>query len=153
PAVNVGISVSRVGGKAQVPAMRRIAGRLRLDLAQYREKQAFSLFSTEVDEETRRQLKRGALLVEVLKQNKYMPMPVEDQVIIIYATTAGHLDTVPLEKVADFERRLIDHVRRTDPGVIDGVKEFSQATEERLNKLIFQFRETFDVTAPIKNKT
>ena len=117
PAVNVGVSVSRVGGKAQVPAMRKIAGRLRIDLAQYREKQAFSLFETEVDEETRRQLKRGALMVEVLKQGKNQPLPVEDQIMVIYATTAGYLDTVPLQKVADFESRLISFVRRVDPGV------------------------------------
>jgi F-type H+/Na+-transporting ATPase subunit alpha len=152
PAVNVGISVSRVGGKAQVPAMRKIAGRLRLDLAQYREKQAFSLFETEVDEETRRQLKRGALLVEVLKQGKNKPLPIEDQVMIIYATTAGYLDTVPLQQVADFENRLISFVRRIDPGIIDGLKEFSKETEQRLGKLIVQFRETFDVIAPAAHK-
>jgi len=154
PAVNVGISVSRVGGSAQVPAMRKIAGRLRLDLAQYREKQAFSLFETEVDEETRRQLKRGALLVEVLKQGKNQPMPVEDQVMVIYATTAGYLDTVPLPSVAEFESRLISFVRRVDPEIIAGLKEFSKETEERLGKLIMQFKETFNViAAPAAHQT
>ena len=147
PAVNVGISVSRVGGKAQVPAIRKIAGRLRLDLAQYREKQAFSLFATEVDEETRRQLTRGALMVEVLKQGKNMPMPVEDQIITIYAACSGYLDSIPVSKAADFEKKLIHFVRLTDPSLVQALKEFSGAAEERLGKLIFQFKESYDGAA------
>ncbi|MBN3033461.1 MAG: F0F1 ATP synthase subunit alpha [Candidatus Saganbacteria bacterium] len=145
PAVNVGISVSRVGGKAQVPAMRKIAGRLRLDLAQYREKQAFSLFATEVDEETKRQLHRGALMVEVLKQGKYQPLPVEDQVIVIYAAAQGYLDNVPVAQTADFERRLTGFVRRTDPELLPLLKELAPPAEERLGKLILQFKEAYSV--------
>jgi F-type H+-transporting ATPase subunit alpha len=147
PAVNVGISVSRVGGKAQVPAMRKIAGRLRIDLAQYREKQSFSLFASEVDEETRRQLNRGALMVEVLKQDKNRPLPVEDQIIIIYAATSGYLDTVPVPKIREFEKGLINFIKRTDAGLIPLLQEFSKETEDRLDKLIFQFKETFNVAA------
>jgi F-type H+-transporting ATPase subunit alpha len=145
PAVNVGISVSRVGGKAQVPAMRKIAGRLRLDLAQYREKQAFSLFATEVDEETKRQLNRGALMIEVLKQDKYQPLAVEEQVIAIYAATQGYMDTVPIGQAADFEKRLIGFVRRTEPELVPLLKEFSPEAEGRLGKLIVQFKETYNV--------
>ena len=142
PAVNVGISVSRVGGKAQVPAIRKIAGRLRLDLAQYREKQAFSLFAAEVDEETQRQLKRGALMVEVLKQGKNKPRPVEDQIIIIYAATAGYCDMLEPARVSDFEAKLVGFVRRSEPGLIGALRDFSKETEEKLNKLIKQFGES-----------
>ncbi|MDD4179520.1 MAG: F0F1 ATP synthase subunit alpha [Candidatus Margulisbacteria bacterium] len=147
PAVNVGISVSRVGGKAQVPAIRKIAGRLRLDLAQYREKQSFSLFASEVDDETKRQLKRGELMVEVLKQDKHVPLPVEDQIVIIYAASSGYLDSVPLNRVAEFEMGVTGFVRRTDPDILTVIKEFSQETEDRLAKLIMQFKETFNVIA------
>jgi F-type H+-transporting ATPase subunit alpha len=147
PAVNVGISVSRVGGKAQVPAMRKITGRLRIDLAQYREKQSFSLFATEVDEETKRQLRRGALMIEVLKQGKNKPMPVEDQIIGIYAATAGYLDTLPLEKIMEFEQGLIAFVRHADAAILPELKDFSEATKARLDKLIFQFKEAFFVPA------
>jgi len=147
PAVNVGISVSRVGGKAQVPAIRKIAGRLRLDLAQYREKQSFSLFATEVDEETKRQLKRGALMVEVLKQDKYQPRPVEDQIMIIYAAAQGYLDTIELSEVAKFEKGLVGFIRRSAPELVPALKEFTGETETRLGKLILEFKETFHVPA------
>jgi F-type H+-transporting ATPase subunit alpha len=142
PAVNSGISVSRVGGKAQVPAMRKIAGRLRLDLAQYREKQAFSLFAAEIDEETQRQLKRGALIVELLKQEKNKPLPVEEQIIIIYAAGAGFLDSFALPALAEFEKKLAAFVRRSDPALIPELKNFSKAAEEKLKALIAQFKET-----------
>ncbi|MCX5726384.1 MAG: F0F1 ATP synthase subunit alpha [Candidatus Saganbacteria bacterium] len=147
PAVNVGISVSRVGGAAQVPAMRKIAGRLRLDLAQYREKQAFTLFATEVDEETQRQLKRGSLMVEVLKQDKHVPMPVEDQVTILYAAANGYLDNVESSKVARFESELVRFVRASDPELPPLLSEFSSGAENRLKKLIAQFKETYDVAS------
>lgn len=153
PAVNVGISVSRVGGKAQVAGMRRIAGRLRLDLAQYREKQSFSLFAAEVDKETRRQLSRGELMVEVLKQDKHVPMPVEDQIMIIYAATAGFLDDINISAVRKFEKGLIGFVRRKDPEIINDMKAFSKGTEEKLKKLIAEFKETQDVVIKAANKT
>jgi F-type H+-transporting ATPase subunit alpha len=142
PAVNAGISVSRVGGKAQVPAMRKIAGRLRLDLAQYREKQAFSLFASEVDEETKRQLKRGQLMTTVLKQQKNEPLPVEDQIIIIYAASAGLLDELSLADVAGFEKKLVSYIRQVAPELIGQLKEFPQAAENKLKNLIVKFKET-----------
>ncbi|MFH1386342.1 MAG: F0F1 ATP synthase subunit alpha [bacterium] len=147
PAVNVGISVSRVGGKAQVPAIRKIAGRLRLDLAQYREKQSFSLFATEVDEETKRQLKRGALMAETLKQEKNEPLPVEDEIIIIYAAITGYMDNIPLTQVKEFEKGVTSFVRRSDPELMAGLKEFSKEAEERLAKLIASYKDTINVSA------
>jgi len=143
PAVNVGISVSRVGGKAQVPAMRKIAGRLRLDLAQYREKQSFALFAGEVDKETLRQLQRGALVSEVLKQDKYKPFPVEDQIIIFYAAMHDYLDGVPLSREKEFESRLIAFVRNSLPEMIPSLKNLDAKTEEQLRKAISTFKETF----------
>ncbi len=104
PAVNVGISVSRVGGNAQIKAMKQVAGRLRLDLAQYRELEAFTQFATELDPATQRQLDRGARTVEVLKQPQYQPMPVEQQVMIIFAVTNGFLDDVAVDTIRDWER-------------------------------------------------
>ena len=106
PAINAGISVSRVGGSAQIKAMRSVAGRLRLDLAQYRELEAFSAFASDLDAATRRQLDRGARTVEVLKQGQYQPMPVEQQVMIIYALTNGFIDDVPVNQVREWEQRL-----------------------------------------------
>src|SRR5437667_6941157 len=104
PAINVGISVSRVGGSAQVKAMKSVAGRLRLDLAQYRELEAFSSFASDLDANTKRQLERGARTVEVLKQGQYSPMAVEQQIMIIYAVTNGILDDVDVGKIRDWER-------------------------------------------------
>lgn len=111
PAIDVGISVSRVGGSAQIKAMKKVAGTLRLDLAQYRELEAFSKFGSDLDAATQRQLNRGARLVEILKQGQYQPVPVEEQVAIIYATTKGLLDAVPIERLREFERELIERLR------------------------------------------
>jgi F-type H+/Na+-transporting ATPase subunit alpha len=111
PAINVGISVSRVGGNAQIKAMKQVAGRLRLDLAQFRELEAFAEFGSDLDKASQAQLDRGARVVEVLKQRQYTPYPVEDQVISIWAVTNGYMDDVPLGKVNDFEQALIDHVK------------------------------------------
>jgi len=108
PAINVGLSVSRVGGAAQIKAMKKVAGNLRLDLAQYRELAAFAQFSTDVDEVTRKQIDRGARMVELLKQNQYVPMPVEKQIAVMWAGTNGHLDDVPLTQIAEFERRFVE---------------------------------------------
>ncbi|HEY6608750.1 MAG TPA: F0F1 ATP synthase subunit alpha, partial [Candidatus Limnocylindria bacterium] len=103
PAVNAGISVSRVGGNAQIKAMRQVAGKLRLDLAQYRELAAFAQFASDLDKATRDQLTRGRALTEILKQPQFQPLPVEKQVAIIWAATNGHLDEVPPEKIGEFE--------------------------------------------------
>src|SRR5436189_999410 len=105
PAINVGISVSRVGGSAQIKAIKSVAGRLRLDLAQYRELEAFSAFASDLDAATRRQLERGARTVEILKQGQYSPMPVEQQIMIIYAVTNGHLDDIPVNRIREWERQ------------------------------------------------
>ncbi len=112
PAINVGLSVSRVGGSAQIKAMKGVAGSLRLDLAQYREMAAFAQFGSELDKATQAQLARGVRMVELLKQGQYEPMPVENQVISIFAGTNGYLDDVPVNKVRQFEEELLDHVKR-----------------------------------------
>jgi F-type H+-transporting ATPase subunit alpha len=143
PAINVGISVSRVGGSAQVKAMRSVAGRLRLDLAQYRELEAFAAFASDLDAATKRQLERGARTVEVLKQPQYSPMAVEQQVMIIYAVTNGHLDDVPVNKIREWERDFHDYMAAQFPQVGDAVrreKVLSKETEEALKRGIEAYR-------------
>ena len=115
PAINVGLSVSRVGGSAQIKAMKAVAGSLRLDLAQYREMAAFAQFGSELDKATQAQLARGQRMVELLKQGQYRPMPVENQVISIFAGTNGYLDDVPVNRVRQFEEELLDYVTREHP--------------------------------------
>jgi len=117
PAVNVGLSVSRVGGSAQIKAMRQVAGTLRLDLAQYREKAAFAQFGSDLDAATQRQLARGQRLTEILKQDQYVPMPVEQQVVIIFAGTQGFLDKHPVNKLGQYERQLSDYLFKKYPEV------------------------------------
>jgi F-type H+-transporting ATPase subunit alpha len=112
PAINVGLSVSRVGGSAQIKAMKGVAGSLRLDLAQYREMAAFAQFGSELDKATQAQLARGVRMVELLKQGQYQPMPVENQVISIFAGTNGYLDDVPVNKVRQFEEELLEYIKR-----------------------------------------
>ncbi len=129
PAVNVGISVSRVGGSAQTKAMKGVAGRLRLDLAQYRELEAFAAFASDLDAATKRQLERGARTVEVLKQGQYAPMPVSQQVMIIYAVTNGLIDDVPVEKVREWEAGFHKYMAREFPHVADAIE-----TERALSK-------------------
>ncbi len=144
PAVNPGISVSRVGGAAQRRAMRSVAGTLRLDLSQFRELQAFAQFGTEdLDPATRRQLERGQRLTEVLKQPQYEPLSLGQQVVILYAGAEGYLDDVPVEKVADFERALHEQVQATAAGVIEAIErtgELDDDTEEQLKTAIEQFK-------------
>ena len=119
PAVNVGISVSRVGGSAQTKAMKGVAGRLRLDLAQYRELEAFSAFASDLDAATKRQLERGARTVEVLKQGQYMPMAMEEQVMILYAVTNGFIDDVAVDKVRAWEKGFHEYMKAQFPQVGD----------------------------------
>jgi F-type H+-transporting ATPase subunit alpha len=130
PAINVGISVSRVGGSAQIKAMRKVAGRLRLDLAQYRELEAFAAFASDLDPATKRQLERGARTVEVLKQGQYQPMPVEQQVMIIYAVTNGFLDDVPTNAVREWERNFLEYMGASYPQVGDGLRQAKDLTKE-----------------------
>jgi F-type H+-transporting ATPase subunit alpha len=121
PAVNVGLSVSRVGGSAQIKAMRQVAGTLRLELAQYREKAAFAQFGSDLDAATQRQLARGKRLVEILKQGQYVPMSVEHQVVIVFAGTHGYLDKQPVEKLGEYERQLADFIQKKYPDIYTGI--------------------------------
>ncbi|HSI35961.1 MAG TPA: F0F1 ATP synthase subunit alpha [Tepidisphaeraceae bacterium] len=130
PAVNVGISVSRVGGNAQTKMMKKIAGSLKLDLAAYRELEAFSQLGTELDKATQRQLDRGARLVELLKQPQYRPMPVEQEVIVVYAGTQGFLDDVPVSRVQEFQTALLSYIDTSAAGVRQALAEKRELTGE-----------------------
>src|SRR5512135_3014252 len=123
PAINVGISVSRVGGNAQIKAMKKVAGRLRIDLAQYRELEAFTKFGSDLDKATLAQLRRGSRLVEVLKQGQYMPYPVENQVAIIFAGTNGYLDEIPLEELSRFEKEFLEMMELKHKDVLNEISE------------------------------
>ena len=146
PAINVGLSVSRVGGAAQVKAMKQVAGTLRLDLAQYRELAAFAGFGSDLDKATQAQLTRGARLVEILKQPQYKPLPMEKQVTILFAGTKGHLDDLPINTLADFEQELYAHVEANDPGIFDELRDkqaIDAALEERMRNSINAFKVSF----------
>jgi len=130
PAINAGISVSRVGGSAQIKAMKSVAGRLRLDLAQFRELEAFSAFASDLDAATRRQLDRGARTVEVLKQGQYQPMPVEQQIMIIFAVTNGFIDDVPVPQVREWERGFHEFMAASYPQVGEGLRTGKTLTKE-----------------------
>ena len=145
PAVNVGISVSRVGGSAQTKAMKGVAGRLRLDLAQYRELEAFSAFASDLDAATKRQLERGARTVETLKQGQYSPMAMEDQVMILYAVTNGFIDDVVTDKVRAWEKGFHEYMKAQFPQVADAIrteKKLSDATEAELKRGIEQYKKS-----------
>jgi len=135
PAINVGLSVSRVGGAAQVKAMKQVAGTLRLDLAQYRELAAFAGFGSDLDAATQAQLTRGARLVEILKQPQYQPLPMEKQVTILFAGTRGHLDTLPVECLAKFEKELYAYVEQKDPAIFSTLKEKQAIDADLQNKM------------------
>jgi len=130
PAINVGISVSRVGGNAQIKAMRKVAGSLRLDMAQYRELEAFAQFGSELDKATQAALAKGQRMVEILKQDQWVPMPVEEQVMIIYAGISGYLSKIGVEKVRDFEARFLTYMRTQKPEVGKGITASGQITPE-----------------------
>ncbi len=146
PAVNVGISVSRVGGSAQTKAMKGVAGRLRLDLAQFRELEAFAAFASDLDAATKRQLERGARTVEILKQGQYSPMPFEEQVAVIYAVTNGFLDTVDTGKVRAWEKGFLEYLRAQFPQILDGMrasKALAKDAEADLKRAIEQYTKSF----------
>ena len=130
PAINVGNSVSRVGGSAQIKAMRQVAGSLRLDLAQYRELAAFAQFGSDLDKATQAQLNRGRRLVEILKQPQYQPLAVEKQVAIIYAATKGFLDNVAIEDVRRYEEDLYRYLEASHPAVLTGIAEKKTLDDE-----------------------
>lgn len=149
PAINVGLSVSRVGGKAQLPAMKKVAGRLRIELAQYREVAAFAQLTTDLDPSTRDQLHRGERLAEVLKQKPHEPLPVEKEVLVLWTAIHGHLDDVPLEDVARFEKEWLQFVEAFDPGIIPDLLQSGDISEESdgaLLKAVSRFKEVFVVT-------
>jgi len=149
PAINVGLSVSRVGGSAQVKAMRTVAGQLKLSLSQFRDLEAFAAFASDLDAASRAQLERGARLVELLKQPQYSPFPVEEQVVSIWAGTTGQLDDVPVEDIRRFEAEFLDYLRRNNEGLLTSIRETKVLTDDNIGTLkdaIDRFRRTFEVT-------
>jgi F-type H+/Na+-transporting ATPase subunit alpha len=150
PAINVGRSVSRVGGNAQVKAMKKVAGTLRLSLSQFRDLEAFAAFASDLDAASRAQLDRGSRLVELLKQPQYDPFPVEAQVVSIWAGSGGYLDDVPLEDVKRFEADFLDYLRRQHAGILQAIKETLDLPEETVTALkdaVGEFRRNFETSA------
>jgi F-type H+/Na+-transporting ATPase subunit alpha len=149
PAINVGISVSRVGGSAQVRGMRSVSGSLRLDLSQYRELEAFAAFGSDLDAASAAALGRGARLVELLKQAQYQPFPVEEQVVSIFLGTRGHLDSVPVADVRRFETDFLDHVRRNHDGIFGEIRDTGKLSDEladRIAEVVKGFKQEFTAT-------
>ncbi|RZE13587.1 F0F1 ATP synthase subunit alpha [Streptomyces albidoflavus] len=149
PALNVGISVSRVGGSAQHKAMKQVSGRLRLDLAQFREMEAFATFGSDLDAASKQQLARGQRLVELLKQDQYQPMPTEDQVVSVWAGTTGKMDEVPVGDVRRFERELLDYLHRQEQGLMTSIKEGGKMSDDTLvavGDAIAAFKKQFETS-------
>jgi F-type H+-transporting ATPase subunit alpha len=150
PAINVGRSVSRVGGNAQVKAMKKVAGNLRLSLSQFRDLEAFAAFASDLDAASRAQLDRGGRLVELLKQPQYDPFPVEDQVVSIWAGSNGYLDDVPLEDVSRFEHDFLEFLKRSHAGILTGIRETKDLSEDTVTALkdaVDEFRKSFETSA------
>jgi F-type H+-transporting ATPase subunit alpha len=146
PAINVGLSVSRVGGAAQTKAMKQVAGRLRLDLAQYRELEAFAKFGSDLDKSTQAQLNRGVRLVELLKQPQYQPMPAEKEVASLYAATRGFVDGVAVERVGEYETQMLSFMERKYPEILTEIKEqkvIGDSLDEKMKKALQEFAEVF----------
>ncbi|WP_291298055.1 F0F1 ATP synthase subunit alpha [Elioraea sp.] len=146
PAVNVGISVSRVGSAAQIKAMKQVAGRIKLELAQYREMAAFAQFASDLDASTQRLLSRGSRLTELLKQPQFSPVPVEEQVVSIFAGTRGYLDSVKVNDIGRFERQMLAGLRASDTGILDAIRsdrEIKSGTEEKLKAFLDAFSRNF----------
>jgi F-type H+-transporting ATPase subunit alpha len=146
PAVNVGISVSRVGSAAQIKAMKKVAGTIKLELAQYREMAAFAQFASDLDASTQKLLNRGARLTQLLKQPQFRPYPVEEQVVVIYAGTRGYLDAIPADDVTRYEQALLDNVRANGTDVLEAIrtqKDLTPETEDKLKGLLERFGKSF----------
>ncbi|HIC72717.1 MAG TPA: F0F1 ATP synthase subunit alpha, partial [Alphaproteobacteria bacterium] len=146
PAINVGLSVSRVGSAAQVKAMKQVAGSIKLELAQYREMAAFSQFASDLDAATQRLLARGERLTELLKQSQYSPLPVEEQVVVVFAGVRGYLDNIEVSQVGRFEERLLADLRADHADLLETIREdgeISEGTEETLKTLIDTVRKNF----------
>ena len=151
PAVNVGISVSRVGGSAQIKAMKKISGSLRLDLSAFRELEAFAQLGTELDKATQAQLDRGFRMVEILKQSQYKPMPISEQVVIIWCGSSGNLDALPVNSLADFEEQFLEHIRTEFPEILESITstgEISDDMETKLTSAVTNFRNDFAAKLP-----
>jgi F-type H+-transporting ATPase subunit alpha len=149
PAINVGVSVSRVGGAAQIKAMKEVAGSLRLDLSQYRELEAFAAFASDLDATSKAQLERGARLVELLKQPQYSPLAVDEQVVAIFLGTKGHLDSVPAEDVHRFETEFLEHVKASHDDILKNIREtkkLPEEAEEKLTEVVNDFKKGFAAT-------
>jgi F-type H+-transporting ATPase subunit alpha len=146
PAINVGLSVSRVGSAAQIRAMKQVAGRIKLELAQYREMAAFSQFASDLDASTQRLLARGSRLTELLKQPQFSPVPIEEQVVVIFAGTRGFLDRVDIGNVGRFEQLMLTNLRGKHPELLDAIRSegaISDGTEKALNGFLEDFARTF----------
>ena len=146
PAIDVGLSVSRVGGAAQIKGMKKVAGTLRLDLAQYRELEAFAKFGSDLDKNTQAQLTRGERMVEILKQNQYVPMPVENQVAIIFSAGKSLLDDIPANKVREFESAVLDHLMTSHNDLLASIKDSGQVADdvaEKLETAVADFKKGF----------
>jgi F-type H+-transporting ATPase subunit alpha len=152
PAVDVGISVSRVGGNAQIKAMKSVSGGLKIDLAQFRELEAFATFGSELDKVSAAQLDRGYRLTELLKQNLNSPMPVEEQVVSIFAGTRGYLDDLPVADVRRFEAGLLEFVRSRYAGVLDAIRTKGDLPEDDVRKAVEEFKETFQPSEDVKGR-
>jgi F-type H+-transporting ATPase subunit alpha len=135
PAINVGISVSRVGGAAQIKAMKQVSGSLRLDLSQYRELEAFAAFGSDLDAASAAALGRGERLVELLKQSQYSPFPVAEEVVSIWLGTSGQLDSVPVADIRRFEGEFLDHLRRNENGILDEIRDTGKLPDEAIDRL------------------
>ena len=139
PAVNVGLSVSRVGSAAQIKAMKQVAGKIKLDLAQYREMAAFAQFSSDLDASTQQLLSRGARLTEILKQPQFQPVPVEEQVVVIFAGTRGYLDRIDLPQIGKFEQQMLGELRSGDTGILASIRndrEIKKDVEAKLGSFL-----------------
>jgi F-type H+-transporting ATPase subunit alpha len=149
PAINVGLSVSRVGGAAQTKAMRKVAGTLKLDMAQFRELEAFAQFGSDLDKATQRQLNRGQRLVEVLKQSQYKPMPAEKQIVILFAGANGYLDEWPIDAVADYENQMFEFMDNKHSDILKDIKDandISDELNEKIKKALDEFKGMFQPT-------
>ena len=147
PAVNVGLSVSRVGSAAQTKAMKKVAGSIKLELAQYREMAAFAQFASDMDASTQQLLARGSRLVELLKQPQYSPLPMEEQVVSIYAGVNGYLDAIDVNKISRFENDLMNLIKGSYKDILKSIRDeqsLSDKTEEKLKKAIEEFMKTFE---------
>ncbi len=146
PAINVGLSVSRVGGAAQIKATKQVSGTLRLDLAQYRELQAFAQFASNLDETSKKQLERGQRMVEVLKQPPYSPLPIQKQIVIIYAGAKGYLDDIAVSKITKFEAELYPFIEDKYPNILSAIAEkkaLDESIESELKKALEEFKMIF----------